>query len=917
MRRQLLVALVTIPLLGLSTPRAQAAHDLVVGLWPQTYAQFLQVESASGVSLGYFRGRQRDGQFDSPLVPSDAAAAAAAGYSLGMNIQPKTGSGQNRTGIPYTHITEQLQAGSGPYYDKLVSFANEVLALPTYGEVTHYLQFHSEANLQAPPGELDAQPYSGTGEEYRECFELVRALFDSMGVTDRIEWQVVLSRAAYEGNHGGPTNWFPADESLYDLVGVDSYHRPNSWLAPAESFDSAIAFARSVGKPTWIDETGADEGGPIGSPTAKAEWFAAMGSYLDANAADLAGVVFSHAQDGGNWFLDSVLSGGRATSNYTGTTWNAWRSLATEITAPSVPSVHTISVAAAGDGAGSITADVGAVDCGPVCSATVDDGTHATFTATAAPGSVFIGWSGSGVTCPGTDPCSVVITADTTVIATFRALETLSVSSVAETGAGSVTSEPSGIDCDPVCEASFVRGSEVMLTASPGPGSAVLWSGECSVEPEDVDVCTVSLDGPRSVTATFVTVARELTVSTSGAGSGVVTSQPSGVDCGTICAAAFPHGTLVTLTASPAAHAVFTGWNGACAGDDLCVVTMDEATSVGATFSPVQRTLTVTRSGAGIGTVTSAPVGISCGAVCTAGFDHGTQVTLTAAPGPGMTFVGWSGACSGIASCAVTLTASESVSATFGLAPSPVTLADAAPGVAYDGWQGVVDVAANGGAYRASGVKGQTLTWVSPTTTSITWIARTGPNLGRASVTIDGSAKGTVDLYAPSPGSVSKVYPGLSNATHTVVIKALGTKATASTGTTITHDAFVVGTTTTQESAASVRYANWQSTSATGASDGTYRSSRTKNATATVVFTGTAIDWLTAFGRSYGRANVTIDGVSRGTVDLYRSSTTWQAKVSYAGLATGQHTMVIKVLGTKNSASTGPDVLIDGFVVYP
>ena len=127
----------------------------------------------------------------------------------------------------------------------------------------------------------------------------------------------------------------------------------------------------------------------------------------------------------------------------------------------------------------------------------------------------------------------------------------------------------------------------------------------------------------------------------------------------------------------------------------------------------------------------------------------------------------------------------------------------------------------------------------------------------------------------------------------------------------------MVGTTTTQESALSVRYANWQSTSATGASDGTYRSSRTKNATATVVFTGTAIDWLTAFGRSYGRANVTIDGVSRGTVDLYRSSTTWQAKVSYADLATGQHTMVIKVLGTKSSASTGTDVLVDGFVVYP
>jgi Divergent InlB B-repeat domain len=832
LRRQLLVALVSIPLLALSTPRAQAAQDLVVGLWPQTYTQFLEIQSAADVSLGYFRSRQRAGQFDSQLVPSDNAAAAAAGYSLGLNIQPKTGSGQDRTGIPYTDITAQLRAGSGPYHDKLVSFANEVLALPTYGEVTHYLQFHSEANHQAPPGELDAQPYSGTAEEYRECFALVRALFDSMGVTDHIEWQVVLTRAAYEGNDGGPMSWFPADGSLYDLVGVDSYHRPNSWLTPSESFDSAIAFGRSVGKPVWIDETGADEGGPTGSPTAKAEWFAAMGSYLEANAADLAGVVFSHASDGGNWYLDSVLTGGRATLSYSGLTWDGWHTLATQITATG-PSVSTLSVTSTGDGAGSITADVGGIDCGTICSASVDDGTQATLTATPAPGSLFVGWSGSGVTCPGTDPCSLTIEHDTTV------------------------------------------------------------------------------------TATFVTAARELTVSPSGAGSGVVTSQPAGIDCGTTCSAVFPHGTQITLTAAPTEGSRFTGWSGACAGEGPCVVTMDGAQAVGVTFTPEQHTLTVSRSGAGTGSVTSVPAGIACGSQCVAGFDHGSQVTLTAVPDPGMVFTGWSGGCSGTASCVVTLTAPVSATATFAQAPSPVTLADAAPEIAFDGWRGVVDPTADGGAYRINGVKGQSLTWASPTTTSITWIARTGPNLGRASVTIDGSSKGTVDLYASSPGVVSKVYAGLSNRPHTVAIKVLGTKSSASTGTSITHDAFVVGTSTTQESAASVHYANWQSTSVAGASDGTFRSTRTKNATATVVFSGTAIDWVTAFGRTYGKAGVTIDGVSKGTVDLYRSATTWQAKVSFGGLTSGAHAMVIKVLGTKSGASTGTDVVVDGFVVHP
>ena len=45
--------------------------------------------------------------------------------------------------------------------------------------------------------------------------------------------------------------------------------------------------------------------------------------------------------------------------------------------------------------------------------------------------------------------------------------------------------------------------------------------------------------------------------------------------------------------------------------------------------------LVVTTDGNGTGTVTSAPAGIDCGTTCSATFDVGTPVGLTAAPGVG------------------------------------------------------------------------------------------------------------------------------------------------------------------------------------------------------------------------------------------------------------------------------------------
>jgi hypothetical protein len=236
------------------------------------------------------------------------------------------------------------------------------------------------------------------------------------------------------------------------------------------------------------------------------------------------------------------------------------------------------------------------------------------------------------------------------------------------TGSGTVTSSPPGIACGPTCSASYTANTVVNLTASPAAGSTFTgWGGACSGS----GACQVTMNAPKLVTATFTQGgggSQTLTVTKAGTGSGTVTSSPAGIDCGSTCTASFATGTVVNLTASPAAGSTFTGWGGACSGSGACQVIMDAAKLVTATFTQGgggSQTLTVTKAGGGSGTVTSSPAGISCGPTCTASFPTGTVVTLTASAAAGSTFTGWGGACSGAGACQVTMDAAKAVTATF------------------------------------------------------------------------------------------------------------------------------------------------------------------------------------------------------------------------------------------------------------
>ena len=167
--------------------------------------------------------------------------------------------------------------------------------------------------------------------------------------------------------------------------------------------------------------------------------------------------------------------------------------------------------------------------------------------------------------------------------------------------------------------------------------------------------------------ATTVLAAATLTVNKAGTGSGTVASVPAGITCGNDCTEQYRLTTVVTLTATAATSSTFGGWSGACSGVGTCSVMLDQTRSVTATFALNQHALTVAKAGTGSGSVSSVPAGINCGAVCSAMFNHGTVITLTATPTIGATFAGWSGGCSGLGSCVVTINAAQNVTASFAI----------------------------------------------------------------------------------------------------------------------------------------------------------------------------------------------------------------------------------------------------------
>jgi hypothetical protein len=293
-------------------------------------------------------------------------------------------------------------------------------------------------------------------------------------------------------------------------------------------------------------------------------------------------------------------------------------------------------------------------------------GTKVAFTAVAEPGSEFVEWSED---CSGNGACELTMDEEHFVSAVFGLKVALNIE-LEGFGEGKVECEVEGGPAEE-CEAEYLEGTKVKLVPVAKLGSEFIeWTEECSGS----GACELTVDEERFVGAVFEP-AEEFELEVTVTGNGKVDANTGAIsgcrESSGVCSAEYVKNTEVTLTATADSGNQFKGWTGCdSVVGNQCKVTMSAAKSVGAEFEPTPEfTLEVKKGGSGSGTVTSSPPGINCGSECSAEFEEGTKIVLTAVANSGSVFVKWEGckAEPSPAQCEVTVGEDEEVTAIFEL----------------------------------------------------------------------------------------------------------------------------------------------------------------------------------------------------------------------------------------------------------
>jgi hypothetical protein len=202
------------------------------------------------------------------------------------------------------------------------------------------------------------------------------------------------------------------------------------------------------------------------------------------------------------------------------------------------------------------------------------------------------------------------------------------------------------------------------------------------------------------------------------------------------------------------------------------------------------------------------------------------------------------------------------------------------------------------------------------------WMAKTSDQYGKATVTLDGGAPSTVDLYSKKPVWRHIVWEtkSLPFGDHTLKIQWTGKKKAVSKGTLINVDAIeIVGALVGlyQQNNAHFKYAGkWKTPKDLAASGGDYALTKWSKASLTVSFTGLQVVWLAKKGAALGIAQVVVDDGAPVSVDLYSSDAQWIQSVWNSGrLPMGPHVVKIRWTGKKNEQATDTYIDVDAFEI--
>ncbi|MDQ3678160.1 MAG: hypothetical protein M3401_15420 [Actinomycetota bacterium] len=255
---------------------------------------------------------------------------------------------------------------------------------------------------------------------------------------------------------------------------------------------------------------------------------------------------------------------------------------------------RSLTVLTRGVGAGRVVSSTSGIDCGELCTASFRRGTRVVLTAIPQRGSSFPGWTDPACAPATGDTCTITLKSTRDVVVRFNHVaappraQSHELEVLVRGKAGTISSEPAGIEsCDGRC-AESLREGEVVLTASAPEGYRLgEWGRACAGT--EADVCRLTLDKPLTVLAIFKrddqkpepTPTYTLTTRVEGAGGSI---QP---DCSSGCA--YDAGERVTLTADNGADSFFSRWELGCPTDPetrTCTITMDADHEVIAEFGP-------------------------------------------------------------------------------------------------------------------------------------------------------------------------------------------------------------------------------------------------------------------------------------------------------------------------------------------